>query len=55
MRQASDMRETTWGFLQTGISELPVDYLGYAQTHLERFLTAAQSIEKLSSLLQHSI
>lgn len=43
MRQASDMREATWGFLQTGISDLPVDYLGYAQTHLERFLTAASA------------
>lgn len=43
MRQASDMREATWGFLQTGISELPVDYLDYGQTHLERFLSAAPS------------
>ncbi|MBS1954176.1 MAG: phosphotransferase [Cyanobacteria bacterium SZAS-4] len=41
MRQASDMREATWGFLQTGISELPVDYLDYGQTHLQRFLSAA--------------
>jgi len=51
MRQASDMREATWGFLQTGISKLPVDYLGYGETHLQRFLTAAQSTEKISSLL----
>lgn len=43
MRHASDMREATWGFLQTGISKLPVDYLDYGQTHLERFLTAAPS------------
>ncbi len=50
MRQASDMREATWGFLQTGISELPVDYLDYGQTHLERFLTAATStLHKLNA------
>jgi thiamine kinase-like enzyme len=54
MRMASDMREATWGYLQTGISELDVDYLAFGQTHLERFLTAAESIEKQSSLLQNT-
>lgn len=38
MRLSSDLRETFWGFLQLGISELDFDYKEYAQHHLERFL-----------------
>jgi len=38
MRLASDLRESFWGFLQLGISELDFDYHEYAHTHLERFL-----------------
>lgn len=38
MRLSSDLREAFWGFLQSGISELDFDYLGYAVEHLERFL-----------------
>lgn len=39
MRLASDLRESFWGFLQMGISELDFDYVGYAYHHLERFLS----------------
>ena len=38
MRQASDMREAMWGFLQSELSTLDVDYLAYGRKHLERFL-----------------
>jgi thiamine kinase-like enzyme len=38
MRLASDLREAAWGYLQTAISELDEDYLGYGRKHLERFL-----------------
>jgi aminoglycoside phosphotransferase (APT) family kinase protein len=38
MRLASDLRESFWGFLQLGISELDFDYHAYAHHHLERFL-----------------
>jgi thiamine kinase-like enzyme len=41
MRLASDLRESFWGFLQSGISELDFDYAGYAHHHLERFLSNA--------------
>jgi thiamine kinase-like enzyme len=41
MRLASDLRESFWGFLQLGISELDFDYAGYAHHHLERFLSNA--------------
>lgn len=37
MRRVSALREATWGFLQTGISSLGFDFLGYANDHLERF------------------
>ena len=37
MRRVSALREATWGFLQTGISSLDFDFLGYANDHLERF------------------
>jgi thiamine kinase-like enzyme len=38
MRLASDMREAMWGFLQSALSTLDVDYLAYGRKHLERFL-----------------
>ncbi len=38
MRLASDLRESFWGFLQLGISELDFDYKAYAYHHLNRFL-----------------
>jgi thiamine kinase-like enzyme len=38
MRLASDLRESFWGFLQLGISELDFDYREYAHYHLQRFL-----------------
>ena len=41
MRVASDLRESFWGFLQSGISTLDFDYLDYAKKHLGRFLDNA--------------
>ena len=38
MRLGSDLRESFWGFLQLGISELDFDYRDYAHHHLNRFL-----------------
>lgn len=38
MRLASDLRESFWGFLQLGVSELDFDYKAYAHHHLNRFL-----------------
>ncbi len=38
MRLASDLRESFWGFLQMGVSELDFDYKEYAHHHLNRFL-----------------
>jgi thiamine kinase-like enzyme len=40
MKKASDLREAFWGFLQSAISTLDFDYLGYAQTYLNRFISA---------------
>jgi hypothetical protein len=36
MRVVSDAREAFWGFLQSGISSLEFDFVGYGQLHLER-------------------
>jgi len=41
MRLASDMRESFWGFLQSGLSTLDFDFREYAIKHLERFLQNA--------------
>ncbi|HLX57871.1 MAG TPA: choline/ethanolamine kinase family protein [Ktedonobacteraceae bacterium] len=38
MRLSSDLRESFWGFLQLGVSELDFDYREYAHHHLNRFL-----------------
>jgi thiamine kinase-like enzyme len=43
MRLASDLRESFWGFLQLGISELAFDYREYAYHHLTRFLHNAET------------
>lgn len=42
MRLASDMREASWGFLQSAISPLhpPPYYLDYGNKHLNRFLAS---------------
>ena len=42
MRLGSDLRESFWGFLQLGISELDFDYKEYAHHHLNRFLHNVQ-------------
>lgn len=41
MRLGSDLRESFWGFLQLGISQLDFDYREYAHSHLDRFLENA--------------
>ncbi|HEY0757387.1 MAG TPA: choline kinase family protein [Ktedonobacteraceae bacterium] len=43
MRLASDLRESFWGFLQLGVSELSFDYYEYALHHLTRFLHNADT------------
>ncbi len=43
MRLGSDLRESFWGFLQLGISELDFDYREYGHRHLNRFLQNAAS------------
>jgi thiamine kinase-like enzyme len=47
MRLASDMREAMWGFLQSAISTLDVDYLAYGRKHLERFVQSVESLPQL--------
>jgi thiamine kinase-like enzyme len=51
MRIASDLRESFWGFLQTGISPLDFDFEKYARDHLERFLKNCAAPEFSSWLL----
>jgi len=36
MRVASDVREAMWGLLQSGISRLDFDFVGYAEKHFRR-------------------
>lgn len=45
MRLASDLRESLWAQLQSGISTLDFDYKAYAKTHVERFLKEANGPE----------
>ncbi len=45
MRLASDLREAFWGFLQSAISTLDIDYLDYGRKHLRRFMISARSME----------
>jgi thiamine kinase-like enzyme len=37
MRIASELREALWGYLQSVLSDLDFDYMGYGKEHLERF------------------
>lgn len=41
LRSVSDLRESTWGFLQTTVSTLDVDFAAYGREHLERFRSSA--------------
>jgi thiamine kinase-like enzyme len=41
MRVVSDFREAMWGVLQQGISTLDIDFVAYADEHLDRLLTHA--------------
>lgn len=50
MRLASDMREALWGYLQSGISSLHFDFLGYGRQHLQRFLDGYASSASLLGL-----
>lgn len=45
MRLVSDLRETMWGFLQIGISELDIDYVSYSKDYLDRFLCGYEKLE----------
>ncbi|MBI4607293.1 MAG: phosphotransferase family protein [Planctomycetes bacterium] len=47
-RLASDMRESFWGFLQSGVSRLEFDFRKYALDHLGRFLenVGARELER---------
>jgi thiamine kinase-like enzyme len=47
MRLVSDLRESLWGFLQSGISKLDFDFRHYAREHLDRFLQNAAGPEFL--------
>jgi thiamine kinase-like enzyme len=46
MRLASDLREATWGYLQSAISSLhePEYYRDYARRHLARFLAGSEQL-----------
>ncbi|HJT55661.1 MAG TPA: choline kinase family protein [Ktedonobacteraceae bacterium] len=56
MRLGSDLRESFWGFLQLGISELDFDYKEYAHHHLNRFLHNVETspFEKWLRDVEHS-
>lgn len=41
MRLISDLREALWGLVQAGVSSIEVDFLAYADEHMERFLRHA--------------
>jgi thiamine kinase-like enzyme len=48
MRTMSNLRESFWGFLQSGISSLEFDFLDYAHSHLARVMddvTSPQMVE----------
>lgn len=44
MRLASDLRESLWGFLQSGISALDIDYCAYGRRHLDRFMAGCATL-----------
>lgn len=50
MRLVSDMRESMWGFLQSGISALEIDFQDYACKHLDRFLSGAERNELMAPI-----
>ena len=45
MRLVSDLREATWGYLQSAVSTLhnPQHYLDYGRRFLDRFLSAPET------------
>jgi thiamine kinase-like enzyme len=45
MRLASEMRESLWGYLQSGISTLDFDFRTYGQERLDRFLAGVRHVE----------
>jgi thiamine kinase-like enzyme len=47
MGLASDLRESSWGYLQSALSTLhtPQYYLDYGRRHLERFLRTARTLD----------
>jgi thiamine kinase-like enzyme len=45
MRLASEMRESLWGYLQSGISTLDVDFRAYGAERLARFLARAGTVD----------
>jgi hypothetical protein len=42
MRLMSDFREAMWGVVQAAVSELDVDFAGYAAEHFTRLRRAAE-------------
>jgi thiamine kinase-like enzyme len=45
MRLASEMRESLWGYLQSGISSLDFDFRAYGEERLDRFLAEVQRLD----------
>lgn len=52
MKLISDLRESFWGFLQSGISKLDFDFKHYALDHLDRFLKNV-AVPELPAWLKH--
>lgn len=44
MRFMSDFREAMWGVLQSGISDLDFDFMGYARTHFARLAETSSEL-----------
>lgn len=44
MKVISDLRESMWGVLQSGISELDLDFMAYATKHFERLAANASAL-----------
>lgn len=45
MQVASDLREASWGYLQSAVSEIDFDYIGYGKEHLDRFIKGSQQAD----------
>ncbi len=43
MRFMSDFREAMWGVVQSAVSELDFDFVGYASEHFERLRRTAEA------------